>query len=52
MNTFSKAVYLQNMQNYLNEKRLLAKNNPQKAKSESIETLIKMGLISRNKSKK
>ena len=49
MNTFSKAVYLQKMQIYLNEKKLLAKNNPQKAKKDSIKTLTKMGLISEKK---
>ena len=52
MNTFSKAEYLENMQKYLNEKRLLAKTNPEQARKESIETLIKMGLIDKDKYKK
>ena len=52
VNTFSKAEYIENMQKYLNEKRLLAKTNPEQARKESIETLIKMGLIDKDKYKK
>ena len=49
MNTFSKAEFLENMQKYLNEKRLLAKTNSEQARKESIKTLIKMGLIDKDK---
>lgn len=36
---------LKNMKKYLEEKRKLAKENPEEAKRQSLETLKKMGLV-------
>lgn len=36
---------LKNMKKYLEEKRKLAKENPEEAKKQSFETLRKMGLV-------